>query len=192
MPLAVRFTLGLEAGRAKLEGLALCCARPAHRAAPPGVEVGRERILSTDARSEKAADDSDREPRIMAFTRPWLLRSAHRRFAPVGKYLESQGRRRGLAVRRTASCQVHGSPTGLRASDYEFWLDRILDGMERMAYRQAGERPPRPGNRSRRRRPPSPITETTVCARCGQPVEGNASRRCRWRTRNRSPGGVSR
>jgi hypothetical protein len=49
----------------------------------------------------------------------------------------------------------------------------------------------RRGNRSRRR-PASPITETTVCDRCGQPIVGKASRRCRWRTRNRSPAGSSR
>src|SRR5262249_61447329 len=45
-------------------------------------------------------------------------------------------------------------------------------------WRYVGERPARRGNR-RPRRPASPTTETTVCARCGQPVEGNASRRCR-------------
>jgi hypothetical protein len=56
---------------------------------------------------------------------------------------------------------------------------------------QADDRFPRPGSRNRRRRAPSPITETTVWARCGQPVEGNASRRCRCAGRltvTRTPG----
>ena len=88
--------------------------------------------------------------------------------------------------------QVPDSRTVARitGNNYEFGPDLILDGLEPTAYGSAGER--RRSNRSRRRRPGSPITETTVCARCGQPVEGNASRRCRWRMRNRSPAGASR
>src|SRR5262245_17588512 len=78
-------------------------AGPAHRAAPPRVEVGRERVLRTDASAARSAGGEPADELLL----PRRLKRARPPRRPDGR---DRGRRRGADVDQRAGAD-HSAPT---------------------------------------------------------------------------------